>query len=48
MNRISIKVTHGDKILAFMLKQRLAEGVVIKTADELQKIGYELWLFEIQ
>lgn len=47
-NRIAIRATHGDKILAFLLKQRLQEGVVIKTEEELQKIGYELWLFEIQ
>ncbi|CAJ31506.1 conserved hypothetical protein [Betalipothrixvirus acidiani] len=48
MNRVQIKVTHGDRILAFMLKQRLPEGVVVKTTEELEKIGYELWLFEIQ
>lgn len=48
MNRIAIRVTHGDKILAFMLKQRLPEGVVITKIEDLEKIGYELWLFEIQ
>ncbi|CAJ31570.1 DNA binding protein [Betalipothrixvirus pozzuoliense] len=48
VNRIAIKASHGDKILAFSLKQRLPEGVVIKTTEELEKIGYELWLFEIQ
>lgn len=48
VNRISIRATHNDKIIAFLLKQRLPEGTVIKSVDELQKIGYELWLFEIQ
>ncbi|CAJ31690.1 DNA binding protein [Betalipothrixvirus puteoliense] len=48
MNRIAIRVSHGDKILAFLLKQRLPEGTVIKSVEELEKIGYELWLFEIQ
>ncbi|CAJ31630.1 DNA binding protein [Betalipothrixvirus pezzuloense] len=48
VNRIAIRATHGDKIIAFSLKQRLPEGVVIKTTEELEKIGYELWLFEIQ
>ncbi|MCY0881069.1 MAG: DUF1874 domain-containing protein, partial [Firmicutes bacterium] len=48
MNRIAIRATHGDKILAFLLKQRLQEGTIIKSVEELEKIGYEFWLFAIQ
>ncbi|MCY0880955.1 MAG: DUF1874 domain-containing protein [Firmicutes bacterium] len=48
MNRIAITLSHGDKALCFVLKQRLPEGVVIKTIEELQKVGYTFWLFEVE
>lgn len=48
MNRVAVTLTRGDKALCFVLKQRLPEGVVVKTPEELQKIGYTFWLFEVQ
>jgi len=46
-NRIQIELQPGDKVLAFLLKKRLEEGQVIKTVEELNAIGYTLWLFYI-
>jgi len=46
-NRIQIQLEPGDKMLAFLLKKRLEEGKVIKTVEELEQIGYSLWLFII-
>lgn len=46
-NRIQIELQPGDKLLAFLLKRRLEEGQVIKTVEELEKIGYTLWLFHV-
>jgi hypothetical protein len=44
--RIEIYMDKGDKILAFALLKRLEEGRIIKTVEELQKIGYKLVLYE--
>jgi len=46
-NRIQITLEPGDKVLAFLLKKRLEEGKVIKTVEELEQIGYTLWLFHV-
>jgi len=46
-NRIQITLQPGDKVLAFLLKKRLEEGQVIKTVEELNAIGYTLWLFRV-
>lgn len=42
-NRISIYFQPGDQAIAFVLKQRLQEGQVINSIDELEKIGYDLF-----
>ena len=46
-NRIQIFLDNGDKLLSIILKKRLPEGTVIKTAEELEQIGYTIWLFEV-
>jgi len=46
-NRIQIALQPGDKVIAFLLKKRLEEGKVIKTVEELEQIGYTLWLFHV-
>jgi len=46
-NRIQIFLNHGDKLLAIILKKRLPEGTVLKTVEELEQIGYTIWLFEV-
>jgi len=46
-NRIQIFLNHGDKLIAIILKKRLPEGTVIKTVEELEAIGYSIWLFEV-
>ena len=46
-NRIQITLEPGDKVLAFLLKKRLEEGKVIETVEELDAIGYTLWLFDV-
>ena len=46
-NRIQIELEPGDKVLAFLLKKRLEEGKVIESIEELNQIGYTLWLFHI-
>jgi len=46
-NRIQIELQPGDKVIAFLLKKRLEEGQVIKTVEELNAIGYTLWLFHV-
>ena len=46
-NRIQITLQPGDKLLSIILKKRLPEGTVLKTVEELEQIGYTIWLFEI-
>jgi len=46
-NRIQIELQLGDKVIAFLLKKRLEEGKVIETVEELNQIGYTLWLFHV-
>jgi len=41
MNRITVQLEQGDIFIAFMLKQRLPEGVVL-TKEQLEKLDY--WL----
>lgn len=45
-NRVEIQMAPGDVALVFRLKQRLPEGTIIRTTEELEKIGYELMLIE--
>ena len=44
VNRIPISMEVGDSALVFKLKQRLPEGVIISTPEELEEIGYDLLL----
>ncbi|MGB9806715.1 MAG: STIV orfB116 family protein [Thermoproteota archaeon] len=46
VNRIQVKMTHGDKGIHFALKTRIPEGKVL-TLDELKQIGYHLVLSKI-
>jgi len=46
-NRIQIQLKPGDKLISIILKKRLEEGKVIKTVEELNAIGYDIWYFEI-
>ncbi len=46
-NRIQIFLDNGDKLIAIILKKRLPEGQVLKTVEELEQIGYTIWLFEV-
>jgi hypothetical protein len=41
MNRITVQLEQGDIFIAFMLKQRLPEGIVL-TKEQLEKLDY--WL----
>ena len=47
-NRIQIFLDNGDKLIAIILKKRLSEGQVLKTVEELEQIGYAIWLFEVE
>jgi hypothetical protein len=47
-NRIQIYLDHGDKLLSIILKKRLPEGTILKTVEELEQIGYTIWLFEVE
>jgi len=46
-NRVQIQLQPGDKLISITLKRRLEEGKVIKTIEELNAIGYSIWLFEV-
>ena len=46
-NRIQIFLDDGDKLISIILKKRLEEGKVIKTVEELEQIGYDIWYFEV-
>jgi hypothetical protein len=46
-NRIQIQLKPGDKLISIILKKRLEEGKVIKTVEELNEIGYDIWYFEV-
>jgi len=46
-SRIQITLQPGDKLISIILKKRLAEGQVLKTIEELNAIGYTIWLFEV-
>jgi hypothetical protein len=45
VNRITMNYQPGDSALALQLRQRQPEGVVL-TADEVERIGYDLTLIE--
>lgn len=42
--RIRVFFEENDAAIAFVLRQRLPEGKVIKTTQELNAIGYDLYL----
>jgi len=46
-NRVQITLQPGDKLISINLKKRLPEGQVLKTVEELEQIGYSIWLFEV-
>ena len=46
-NRVQITLQPGDKLISIILKKRLPEGTVLKTIEELNAIGYNIWLFEV-
>jgi len=46
-NRTQITLQPGDKLISIILKKRLPEGAVLKTVEELNAIGYMIWLFEV-
>lgn len=43
VNRISIYFNINDEAIVFVLKQRLPEGKVIMSQEEIEKIGYEIF-----
>jgi hypothetical protein len=45
-NRIQVKMTHFDRALHFVLKERIPEGKIL-TLDELKQIGYYLVVSEV-
>jgi hypothetical protein len=46
-SRTQITLQPGDRLLSIILKKRLAEGQVLKTVEELEQVGYSIWLFEV-
>jgi hypothetical protein len=44
VNRTEIKLNRGDAVMVLQLRKRLQEGQVIKTLEELEAIGYDLWI----
>jgi Domain of unknown function (DUF1874). len=46
-NRVQITLQPGDKLLSIILKKRLPEGAILKTVQELEEVGYSIWLFEV-
>jgi hypothetical protein len=46
-SRTQIYLGDGDRLISIILKKRLPEGTVIKTVEELELIGYTIWLFEV-
>lgn len=46
-NRIMVKINEGDKAIVFQLRQRLPEGKVITSLQEIQEIGYDIYYVQI-
>ena len=46
-NRVQITLQPGDKLISIILKKRLPEGAILKTVEELEQVGYSIWLFEV-
>lgn len=44
MNRVEVKLDLNDRLLVFQLRKRLSEGEVLKTRDEIERIGYDLYV----
>ncbi len=42
-NRAQVKMSPGDEALVLALNKRLEEGQVIRTLEELSKVGYTLY-----
>lgn len=43
VNRVEVKLDLNDRLLVFQLRKRLSEGEVLKTRDEIERIGYDLY-----
>lgn len=43
VNRIQVFFQPNDEAIAIVLKQRLSEGAVIRSIEEIEKIGFELY-----
>lgn len=47
VNRVAVRMRHGDRGLHFVLLARLPEGAVITSKDELEKLPFLLVLSEV-
>jgi hypothetical protein len=43
VNRVEVKLDLSDRLIVFQLRKRLSEGQVIKTREEIEAIGYDLY-----
>lgn len=43
VNRVQIYFNSGDEAIVVVLKSRLPEGVILRTVEEIERIGYELF-----
>lgn len=46
-NRIAIKIDKNDILVVFSLKQRLPEGKVLTSTEEIEQIGYDFYIVGI-
>jgi len=46
-NRIQVKMAKGDQAILFGLARRLEEGRVLKTVQEIEEVGYSLYLLKV-
>jgi hypothetical protein len=44
VNRIQAFLQPGDRAIALVLRQRLPEGMVLNSIDQINQIGYDLYL----
>ena len=47
-NRVQIFFKEGDVAIAFKIRTRLPEGVVLETVEDLEEYGYDLYLIKIE
>jgi hypothetical protein len=43
VNRVEVKLGLSDRLLVFQLRKRLSEGEVLKTREEIEAVGYDLY-----